>query len=735
MTNGMRNLAETSDPAARVEEAVFEAAEASFDRQGLTTDGRLSLGVAVLGVLVAAAMALVLIVALQSARTGALDAARVSVANLARVMADGAARSMESVDVALASVAEAAGSALAGEASQTGEIDRRARDGLATTPVLRQIVLCDAKGAVLYDSAGRLEPGAVLPLETYQDGEDATRRALTVGQPEDRRFIGGGPGAGQRLIPVLRRVDAADGHPAGWVLGAVNPLHFLTVGASLDLGEGGWTALYRYDGLLLAGGSGAPISLGVAAALARREEAGVRMDEMADGVERVAAYRATPVWPLVLEVGVAKDAALEQWRRSVLNLAPPVGAAGLAVLGLAAALARALRRRGRDQAALLLSDNALRSVRGGVAIADLHAPGRPIIYCNAAMSAIIGLPPGRFPVHPAAGSLLNGIGDGPSLLRSLAMGAGMEASAAPVVRRALRRGEQIVWVDVATTWVSVSGGAPTHLVVTFNDVTEQVAAEQELLRSLEETAQLHDEQSHFCEILAHHLQEPVRRVVAHAQLLRRAQPSLNPEAAQALDELERSGRRLRVLLRDVELYMSAGILTPSHGVASADAALNNALNRLRRPLEETGAQLLRNPLPMVGMALTPLTEVLFALIDNALTHRSPERPPVISIDACARGGEWVICVEDNGVGIERAYFDRIFRVFERLCSAPGEEPASNAASAGTGVGLALARKLVERAGGRIWLESEPGLGSRFFVSVPAVQGEQPAPSAPIALSH
>jgi len=346
------------------------------------------------------------------------------------------------------------------------------------------------------------------------------------------------------------------------------------------------------------------------------------------------------------------------------------------------------------------------------------------------MSAILGDQPGRFPRYGTSVGLMSGVGDGASLLRSLAAGAGSQPASSPTVRRALRRGDEIVWVDVALTWVSVSGGAPSHVVIAFNDVSEQVAAEQELLRSLEEVAQLHDEQSRFCEILAHHLQEPVRRVVAQAQLLRRAHAGLNAEADQALRELENSGRRLRALLRDVELYMSAGVLTPSHGVASADAALGAALHRLRRPLEESGAQLLRNPLPMVGMAQAPLTEVLFALIDNALTHSAPDRPPVISIDATPRGSEWVICVEDNGAGIERAYFERIFKVFERLKPAAGDEP--NAASAGTGIGLALARKLVERAGGRIWLESEPGLGSRFFVALPAADAPRPTPSAPVS---
>lgn len=717
----MRKPAETPNATERARAAAVSA-DASIDRRTLAMDGRLSLGVAALGVMVAAAMALVLIVALQSARSGSLDAARAAVANLARVMADGAARSMESVDVTLSSVADTAGPLLAAGELSTDIIDRLVQERLATTPVLRQIVLTDVKGGVMYDSAGRLEPGAALPLETYREGEEATRRALTVGEPEERRFIGGGPAAGQRLVPVARRIDAVDGRPAGWVLGAVNPLHFLMVSSLLDLGQGGWAALYRYDGLLLAGGAGAAVSPAVAAALARREEAGVRIAEMADGVERVAAYRATPVWPLVLEVGVAKEAALQQWRRSVAELAPPVAAAGLAVLGLAAALARALQRRARDQAALSLSDHAMQSVCSGVAIADLRRPGRPIIYLNAAMSAIIGAAPGRSLLKIGTSALVNGKADGAALLRSLAAGARVDQPAGPAARRAFQRDGQVVWVDVALTWVSLADGAATHVVMAFNDVSDQVAAEQELLRSLEEVAQLHDEQSRFCEILAHHLQEPVRRVVAHAQLLRRIQPDLTLEAIQALTELEKSGRRLRNLLRDVELYLAAGVMAPSHGAASAEVALNNALNRLRQPLEKTGAQLLRHPLPVVGMAAAPLTEVLYALVDNALTHRAADRLPVISIDAVARGMEWVICIEDNGAGIERAYFERIFKVFERLTTDGGADGDIESAS-GTGVGLALARKLVERVGGRIWLESEPGLGSRFFIALPAADAE------------
>jgi two-component system, chemotaxis family, sensor kinase Cph1 len=696
-------------------EDAFEAVELAFDRRKgrsvLSADGRLSLGVAVLGVAVVAAVAVVLIITLQGARSGAIDAARAATSNLARVLSDNAARSMESVDVALTSVAEAAAPAVIAKEGISPDIDRLIRDRLSYTPVLRQIVVTDADGGVLYDSA-RQAQGATLSLEPYLSGEEATRRVLSVGEVETRRFIGGRITGGQQLIPVARRIERADGRRVGMVLGAVNPLHFLMVYSLLDLGPNGWVALYRFDGRPLSGGNGGPVSPDIAAALSRREEAGVRLAVMGDGVERIVGYRATPVWPLVLEVGIAKETALAGWRQYAMDLGAPVGGIALLVLGLTAALTRAMQRRNHDQAVMLLSDRALRSVRSGVAIADLSRPGRPLIYVNPAMADITGtsreqlLGDAGVPVSaPAVG----GVHDGPGMLRDAVMNLSSEQQKT-AVRRPFRRGERMIWADAMLSRVALGEPASPYAVLVINDVSDQVNAEQELLRSLEELAQLHDEQSRFSEILAHHMQEPVRRIVAHCQLLKRALPPLSDDAETAMQVLEKSGRRLKFLLRDVEMYLSAGTHLRVLGAASADVALVTVLNRVRRRVEEAGGQVLRNPLPMVGMALNPLTEVLYALVDNALTHRSPERPPVISIDATPHGQEWVICVEDNGVGIERAYYDRIFRVFERL--------SNDDAHAGTGIGLALARKLTERASGRIWVESEPGLGSRFFIALP-----------------
>lgn len=689
-------------------------------------DHRLGFGVGFLGGAVVLAAALVLIVSLQGARTDALDAARAATANFARALSVGVANALDAAEAALASTADAGllaltAGTLVGEETErlNGHgLDRLVKDRLAYTPVLRQIVLTNAAGLVIYDSAGALV-GASLPLEKYLVGEEGTHRALTIGEAEDRRLFGGPPDGGppdggppdggQRLIPIARRIETTDGRLVGAVLGALNPLYFLSVAASLELGPDGCAALYRHDGVVLAG-SPAPLAPEATAALRRREEAGTRLAVMPDGVERIVSYRATPQWPMVVEIGVAKTAALAGWRRNLYDIAAPAIGVSLAVFGLTFALMRAVRRRAHDQALMALGDQALRCAPGGVGIADLNHGGRPFIYVNPALAQIADASAEQLLADRGEPAFYaKGVGDGRALLRGTVCAFDPGAEAAGPRRLPFLRDGRTVWVEVAMSQVTFDNGG-VYGVVTLRDVTEQAEAEQELLRSLEEVAQLHDEQARFSEILAHHMQEPVRRVVSHCQLLRRILPPLDDDAEHVMRVVEKAGRRLRTLLRDVELYLSASAPMQSRGGASADAALNRALHRVQERIRETGAQVLRGALPVVAMNAQALTEAFFALVDNALLYKSPDRPLIISIDATLEDGGWTICVEDNGIGIEPIYFDKIFHIFERLHADDGHE--------GVGVGLPLARKLVERAGGRLWLESTHGAGSRFFMALP-----------------
>lgn len=677
------------------------------------------------GVVVVVAVLLVLLVAIQNGRVEALRASEAATANLARALADGSARLMESVEATVTFAAEVLETAPGLEVSET--LERQIAQRLSQTPILRQILVLDGDGRVLFDTSGEAT-GRNLDVAAYGNGFDTTRRALRLGDVEEKRFIGGRTAAGRTLFPVVRRLGDLDGAPRGMIIAAVNPAHFLAIGATLDLGDDPWVALYRYDGAPLSGGDGHRLSPDVVAALRRREEAGTRTVVMADGRERIVSYRATPVWPLVVEIGVTTETALTAWRRSLPRLVVPVSLISLTVLVLTVALVWAARRRASDEAALRLSDEVLRNIRGGVVIADRDLPGHPIIYTNDALERITGVTAqmlnrrlaaftdGGIP-DPAADASRAGEDPDPAGLIADLIGSG---PAERVERRAFRRDGERVWVDVVVTGVDDPRARRDHVVVVMHDVSERVRYERELRRSFDELASLHGEQERFSEILTHHLQEPVRRIVVHGQLLRRAMgdDGTLPEAArEALSVLDVAGRRLRHLLRDVELYISAGrrgVGDPAAGQESASVAvaLNWVLAKFRFALEDAGVQVVRNPLPEVAMGMASLREVLHALVDNAIRYRAPDRQPIITVDAGRHDGEWVICVEDNGVGIDSDQRERVFRVFERLDVGGDHE--------GTGIGLALARKLVERHGGRIWIDSESGRGTRVYFTVPVI---------------
>jgi hypothetical protein len=126
-------------------------------------------------------------------------------------------------------------------------------------------------------------------------------------------------------------------------------------------------------------------------------------------------------------------------------------------------------------------------------------------------------------------------------------------------------------------------------------------------------------------------------------------------------------------------------------------------------LEESGAVITHDPLPVVRGDATQLGQLLQNLISNAIKFRG-QRPPEIHVGVERRGDEWVFAVRDNGIGIEEQYFERIFLVFQRLHT-QAEYP-------GTGIGLAVCKRIVERHGGRIWVESEPGQGATFYFTLP-----------------
>lgn len=236
----------------------------------------------------------------------------------------------------------------------------------------------------------------------------------------------------------------------------------------------------------------------------------------------------------------------------------------------------------------------------------------------------------------------------------------------------------------------------------MRDVTSRKLLEETLQRSNEELAS-------FAQLVAHDLRAPLRAVSINLdRMLRRLTNRLDTEEEKSVTFIYKGLREMQNLIDD--LLKLAQVSAPAESQpVSLEAALERTLSYFQNSIAETGAVITHDPLPVVDGNSAHFTEIFQNLIGNALKYRS-EREPRIRIRARLQGTEWVISVQDNGIGIEAKYLERIFESLKRLHG--GEVP-------GTGLGLTICKKIVERYGGRIWVESQSGQGSTFFFTLPA----------------
>jgi PAS domain S-box-containing protein len=244
------------------------------------------------------------------------------------------------------------------------------------------------------------------------------------------------------------------------------------------------------------------------------------------------------------------------------------------------------------------------------------------------------------------------------------------------------------------------------------DVSERRRAERaaELERS-------NAELEAFAYVASHDLQEPLRMVTSYVQLLaRRYQGRLDADADEFIGYAVDGAKRMQELINDLLTYARVGGRA-RHEPVDLGACLERTLSRLGGALDESGATLTRDALPVVLGDESEFTQLFQNLIANALKFRAPAAP-VIHVGAQAGEGEWVLSVSDNGIGIAAEYQERIFGIFKRLHTRE-EYP-------GTGIGLTICKKIVERLGGRIWVTSEPERGSTFRFALPAEQRQTAA---------
>jgi signal transduction histidine kinase len=292
------------------------------------------------------------------------------------------------------------------------------------------------------------------------------------------------------------------------------------------------------------------------------------------------------------------------------------------------------------------------------------------------------------------------------------------------VRRVAGAAEQIAGGDlqarVRTRRVDEFG----DLARAFNSMAQALeSGRSQLMAQTQELERSNRELDHFASVTSHDLKEPLITVARFAELLKRRYGGrLDATADQIVDAIVAGSDRMQALIRDLLEYSRVGHGEPRREPTSFEALLESTRANLEGKLSEQAGTLTADPLPVVEGDPKQLAQVLQNLVSNGLKF-SDGGPPRVHVSAVAENGGWRFSVRDNGIGIDPAHAARIFQPFERLHAQDRYE--------GTGIGLAICQKIVERHGGRIWVDSAPGEGSTFHFTLPS-RDSGAAPSAAAA---
>jgi len=248
------------------------------------------------------------------------------------------------------------------------------------------------------------------------------------------------------------------------------------------------------------------------------------------------------------------------------------------------------------------------------------------------------------------------------------------------------------------------------------EIAQHRLTESALQKSLEDLAHSNADLEQFAFIASHDLQEPLRMVASYVQLLeRRYHDKLDSDAQDFIGYAVEGVTRMQRLINDLLTFSLAGADTGNLEPVDCNRVAVEVLMNLRPLIEENQAVVTQGELPVVPAMHAQIGQLLQNLVGNAIKFRR-ESPPEIHLSARREGADWVFSVRDNGIGIAPEYFDQIFMIFKRL--------HSREKYGGTGIGLAICKRIVERHHGRIWVESEPGKGSTFYFTIPIPNGQK-----------
>ena len=280
----------------------------------------------------------------------------------------------------------------------------------------------------------------------------------------------------------------------------------------------------------------------------------------------------------------------------------------------------------------------------------------------------------------------------------------------------IRKDGSRVPVRLSVSEIISKTGALEGFLGIARDITELKRGQAILERTASELKRSNEDLEQFAYVASHDLQEPLRMIASYLQLLeRRYKGRLEAEADQFIDFAVSGATRMQTLIRDLLTYSRIGVHRKDPQPVDVSATVRFALENLKIAIGEKEASIVVDPLPTVVGEPTLLIQLFQNLIENAVKFCA-EASPRVHISATREGAEWVFSIADNGIGIDPQYLEHVFVIFKRL---HGRDHYP-----GTGIGLAICKKIVDRHGGRIWAESRPGKGTAFKFSIPARLGKE-----------
>jgi signal transduction histidine kinase len=270
-------------------------------------------------------------------------------------------------------------------------------------------------------------------------------------------------------------------------------------------------------------------------------------------------------------------------------------------------------------------------------------------------------------------------------------------------------------VSLIVAGLLLSGAlAATSFTLLRHEITAREAVEIALRRRQAELTRSNGELEQFAHIASHDLQEPLRMISSYTQLLqRRYAGKLDTDADEFIAYAVDGTKRMQLLINDLLNFSRVSSDAKPLEPVDLEVALTDTLKDLEIRIEDCGATVTHDPLPTVSADPVQMRQLLLNLIANGMKFHLPEQKPAVSVSATRSGNEWRFGVRDNGIGIDAQYVKNLFQIFKRLHTSD-EYP-------GTGIGLAVCKKIVERHGGHIWVESALGQGSNFLFTLPAME--------------